>query len=100
MSDYKSDQDKFFDQLRDLTDFADKFFDQLRDLTDFATEANERERQQKYKSIIDKIVKSFVEAEMFGPDDEARAEVIRVMKERCKLPDDYTYPGGAEEEVR
>ena len=85
MSDYKSDQDKFFDQLRDLTDFA---------------EANERERQQKYKSIIDKIVKSFVEAEMFGPDDEARAEVIRVMKERCKLPDDYTYPGGAEEEVR
>ena len=49
MFDYKFAQDRFFDQLRDFTDFA---------------EASERERQQKYKIIIDKTVKSFVEAEM------------------------------------
>ena len=29
---------------------------------------------------------------MFDSEDEARADVIRLMTKRCKLPDDYTYP--------
>ena len=77
LSDYKSAQDKFFERKHQDEEFI---------------EAAEKERQQKYKIIIDKTVKAFVKAEMFDSEDEARADVIRLMKERRKLPDDYTYP--------
>ena len=79
MSDYKSDQKRFFEQLRDLEDFA---------------EADEKDRQQKYKAGIDKIVKRLVRVSKgcFGTEPKIRAWVIQTMKEQRKLPTDYTYP--------
>ena len=77
MSDYKSDHDKFFERKRQDEEFI---------------EAAEKAQQQKHKSIIDKAAKACVEAEMFDSEVEARADVIQLMKERRKLPDDYTYP--------
>ena len=77
MFDFKFDQDRFMDRLDDLSDSA---------------EAREKERQQKYKTIIDKGVKACVKAGMYDSEDEARADLIRLLKNRRKLPDDYTYP--------
>ena len=47
MSDYKSDQDRFFDDLRDLTEFS---------------EAAETEQQLKIRTLIDKRVKMWLGA--------------------------------------
>ena len=74
MFDYKFDQDRLFDHLDDLSDCA---------------EASDRERQQKYKNIIDKGVKALVKAGIVGAaaaatvydsEDEARAESYSVIE--------------------
>ena len=77
LSDYKSAQDKFFERKHQDEEFI---------------EAAEKERQQKYKTIIDQTVKALVSCDSYISEVEARADVIRLMKERRKLPDDYTYP--------
>ena len=55
LSDYKSAQDKFFERKHQDEEFI---------------EAAEKERQQKYKTIIDQTVKALVSCEV-----EARADV-------------------------
>ena len=64
MSDYKTDQDRFFETLRDLTDFS---------------EAADAEQRLKFQTLIDKRVKLWVMAGM--TEQEARDEVIRDLKE-------------------
>ena len=77
MSDFKADQDRFFDRLRDLADFAD---------------AAERDRSQAYKAQIDKATTLWVEGGLYETEAEAREEIIRRLKERRKLPANYIYP--------
>ena len=62
LSDYKSDQDKFFERKRQVEEFI---------------EAAEKEQQQKHKSKIDKVAEVLVSCDSFGSEVEARAEVIR-----------------------
>ncbi len=77
MSDYKTDQDRFFDNLRDLADF---------------TEAAETEQRLKNQTLIDKLVKAWVAGGMSNTEQEAREEIVRNLKERGKLAANYTYP--------
>ena len=77
MDDYKSEQDRFFDQLRDLSDFR---------------EADANERAADTQRRIDKVVNALL-PNGFGTIQEAREWLIERMKERGKLPPDYRYPG-------
>ena len=77
MADYKTEQDRLFEQLRDIADFA---------------EAGERERQHEYRARVDTFVRMWIRQRLFDTPEEAREEVIRRMKARRKLPADFVYP--------
>ena len=74
-NDYKSEQDRLFDEIRNLADFE---------------KANEREHLRETKALIDKGVKVLAE---YGTDTQkAREIIIQVLKNSQKLPANYSYP--------
>jgi hypothetical protein len=78
VSDYKTDLDRFLDDLRDLADFR---------------EAAENERLEEFRTRLDKAVKGLLKGGLFGETEhEVRATIIAKLKESGKLPPDFTYP--------
>lgn len=71
MSDYKTDQDRFLDSLKDLADF----------------------RAAAIKEYIDRAAREFRRWRIFDTDEEARAEAIASLKRWKKIPADFIYPG-------
>jgi hypothetical protein len=79
MSDYKTDLNRFLDDLRDLARFR---------------EADEHERLAAIRMRIDKTVKSLLKGGLFGEtEQEVRQTIINRLKELGKLPADFIYPG-------
>jgi hypothetical protein len=78
MADYRLDQDRFLDSLRDLADFR---------------EAAAREQLAEFKSRLDKAVKSLSTGRyrIFDTEREARERIIAALKETNALPADYIY---------
>jgi hypothetical protein len=85
MADYKTDQDRFFDNLRDIEDFR---------------EATEKRRMEELKALIDKFTRLLWKAIQLYPDfkpektkeADARRQIIEFLKSERKIPPTYTYP--------
>ena len=75
MSDYKSDQDRFFQKLRDLEDIA---------------KATKEEQRLLIDGLVKKLVK--IGGPVEGWLEPPREIVIQALKKARKLPLDYTYP--------
>jgi hypothetical protein len=76
MDDYKRDQDRFFDSLRELADYR---------------EALSRKQLDEIRKRIDAFVKVAV-GHMFDSVEEGRAWSVERLKEKGKVPSDFTYP--------
>jgi hypothetical protein len=77
MSNYKTDQDRFFDSLRDLKDFRD---------------AAEEERSAEAQALVDRGAKFALKHCLADTEAEGRDWIISVLKRLGKLPADYSYP--------
>jgi hypothetical protein len=82
MSDCKTDQDRFFDNLRDIPDFR---------------EATESRRAAEMKSAIDGLVGHHLKTPVGSrlPPSQApeiREKYIAALKSLGKLPGNYSYP--------
>ena len=56
------------------------------------SQAPEKEQQQEYKALIDQRVKRLIRIRQFWDEPEARDYAIWRLKQRGRLPADYTYP--------
>jgi len=76
-NDYKADQDRWFDQQRDLAEFR---------------EAAEREDAVKLAELIDVWVNRLMAGQLFDTEEEARTHLIIKWKRNGCLPLNYNLP--------
>jgi hypothetical protein len=77
MADYKTDQDRFFDNLHDIEDFRAATNARL------ASEA---------KACVDKLVSTGMAGRLFQNETVGRQQIIGALKAVGKLPPTYIYP--------
>lgn len=77
MGDYKTDQDRFFDNLRDIEAYR---------------EATNARIAAEIKTKIDTLAAKAVKLKINPSEADAREWVLKAMKQLGKLPSTYVYP--------